>query len=166
MWEVDPEEIFALNRPPLLPLISLASRTRRDLNRAARQIVESGNQSLAETFMNFGSIRYDRTELEGLLEKVIFEELMKPEWVRQSSVFGPMLEEAEIEARKKGRWGEAQRMLARVIAKRFPGLTVPAYVQAITDVERIEDLCDLIVVAPSAAEAEAALSDARPESNE
>ena len=87
MWELDPEEIFRLNRPSLLAFIPLASQNPRDWNRAARQIVESGNRSLASTFMALGGMRYDRTELKGLLENVLLEELLKPDWIRHSSVW-------------------------------------------------------------------------------
>ena len=165
MWELDPGEIFALNRPSLLAFIPLASRNPSDWNRAAKEIVESGNRSLASTFMALGGMRYDRTELKGLLEKVLLEELLKPDWIRHSSVVEPLIEQAGRQAREEGReegrgFGrveQAQRILALMIRARFPGLPMPVAVQRLTDPNVLEDLITSISVAPSPAKAKTAM---------
>ena len=165
MWELDPGEIFALNRPSLLAFIPLASRNPRDWNRAAKEIVESGNRSLASTFMALGGMRYDRTELKGLLEKVLLEELLKPDWIRHSSVVEPLIEQASRQSREEGREEgrdegrieQGQRILDSMLRARFPTLPVPMAVQRLTDPSVIEDLITAISVAPSAAKAKAAM---------
>lgn len=161
MWELDPGEIFALNRPSLLAFIPLASRDPRDWNRAAKEIVDSGNRSLASTFMTLGGMRYDRSELKGLLEKVLLEELLKPDWIRHSSVVEPLIEQAgrqgREEGREEGRIEQTQRILALLIQARFPRLPVPMAVQRLTDPNVIEDLITAISIAPSPAKAKSAM---------
>ena len=168
MWELDPDEIFKLDRPPLLPFIPLVSGDRRDWNRAAEQIVETGDRSLASAFISLGGLRYDQTELEGLLEKVLLEELLKPDLIRHSSVIAPLIAQAEKEAGERGlsqglsrgRIEEARRMLELVVAQRFPSLPIPPGIQAIADPARIESLLGAILAAATAAEAESAIRSA------
>ena len=151
MWELDAAEIFGLNRPALLARIPLVSSERSDWKRAAKQIVATGNPALAGAFVSLGGLRYDRTELEGVLDKVTLEEFIPKDWIRQSSVVEPFIEQAE----KEGRISEARRMLTRAIVKRFPGLVVPDAIQMMPELEAIEDLHEAIVVAASRGEAEA-----------
>ena len=125
------------------------------------KIVESGNRSLASTFMALGGMRYDRTELKGLLEKVLLEELLKPDWIRHSSVVKPLIEQATKQAHEEGRgFGrveQAQRTLDLMIRARFPGLPVPVAVQRLNDPNVLEDLITSISIASSRAKAKAAM---------
>ena len=86
-----------------------------------------------------------------MLDKVTLEEFIPKDWIRQSSVVEPFIEQAE----KEGRISEARRMLTRAIVKRFPGLVVPDAIQMMPELEAIEDLHEAIVVAASRGEAEA-----------
>ena len=104
--------------------------------------------------------RYDQTELEGLLEKVLLEELLKPDLIRHSSVIAPLIAQAEKEAGDRGRIEEARRMLALVVAQRFPILSISPGIQAIADPARIESLLGAILAATTAAEAESAIRSA------
>jgi predicted transposase YdaD len=185
MWELDPRQIFDLGRPALLPLIPLVGHERSDLKRAARMIADTGNKSLAGAFVTLGTMRYDQNELEGLLEKMLLEDIIKPEWVRDTWLVQSFVEQAAKEAREKalidgleegrgkgleegrveglglgvgqGRAEEARRMLAIMITTRFPSLTMPAAIQLLTDTEMIEDLARAILTAKSPAEAETVL---------
>ena len=99
--------------------------------------------------------RYDQTELEGLLEKVLLEELLKPDLIRHSSVIAPL-----SQGLSRGRIEEARRMLALVVAQRFPSLSISPGIQAIADPARIESLLGAILAATTAAEAESAIRSA------
>ena len=116
--------------------------------------------------------RYDQTEPEGLLKKVLLEELLKPDLIRHSSVIAPLIAQAEKEAGERGlsqglsqglsrgRIEEARRMLALVVAQRFPILSISPGIQAIADPARIESLLGAILAATTTAEAELALRSA------
>jgi len=157
MWELDPAEIFALNRPALLACIPLVSSNRGDWSRAAKEIVATGNKALAGAFLSLGGVRYDRTELEGVLEQVTLEEFIPRDWIRHSSVVEPLIEQAEKDGADRGRIAEARRMLAMAVTTRFPELTLPPGIQAISDPTAIEDAFRAVLGASSPAEAEAAL---------
>ena len=102
LWELDPALIFELNRPALLPLITLARASDRDLERAAEEIVRERNVDLASVFATLGGLRYDRKRLTDLLEKKMIKEFLTPELMRESSFLKPMIEEWEKESGEKG----------------------------------------------------------------
>ncbi len=106
LWELDPEILFALQRPGMLPLVALARASDRDLERAADEIVRVQSKELAAdlagVFATLGGLRYDRNRLIDLLEKRMIKEFLTPELMRQSSFLKPLIEVWEKESRERG----------------------------------------------------------------
>ena len=185
MWELDPAAIFELDRPNLLPLVPLAASTLTDWTEAAVRLAAEGNSRLAGAFLTLGSLRYHRTILEGLLEKVLLEKLLSPDMIRDSWFLEPIIAEAKAAAMKAGleegrqagredgrvagmqagmeagqsagRTEEARRLLVRLIATRFPDLPVPTALESIDNPDALERLFDAIAAAQSSVDAKAAL---------
>ena len=182
LWELDPALIFELNRPALLPLITLARASDRDLERAAEEIVRERNVDLASVFATLGGLRYDRKRLTDLLEKKMIKEFLTPELMRESSFLKPLIEEWEKESGEKGeargearglakgearglakgeargKVAEAQAFLRGIVAARFPGIAIPAKVETMDDIEKLHALAGQALAAASREQFQATLA--------
>lgn len=178
LWELDPEILFALERPAVLPLVALARASDRDLERAADEIVRVRSKELAAdlagVFATLGGLRYDRNRLVDLLERRMIKEFLTPELMRQSSFLKPLIEVWEKESRERGaaeghasglakgqdegKLAEARRSVRQILAKRFPTVPIPATLEALTDLDQLHNLADQALTAADEKQARAALA--------
>ncbi|MCW5977977.1 MAG: hypothetical protein KIT09_07855 [Bryobacteraceae bacterium] len=168
IWELGPEIVFASGVPELLPWVPAMNATERDVERAARALLERNDRTLASCFGLFGTMRYDIKQLKALLGRLgmpIFTEQM----LMDSDAVRWLVEQNRKEAaeaalergRVEGRVEEARGSIREVLARRFPAMPVPAALDDIVEVDRLKRIFSQLLSAESEQAAAAVLRDAQ-----
>lgn len=164
-WELDAAALLSLDRPRLLPWVALMNTTPEAAREALSRLQKLQDRDLAFRFRVLAGLRYPNKEgLDVLIErlnKMLTKEMLKDSWA-----YMEVLEEGVAEGLEQGRGlglaagrdEEARRLLARMLAVRFPELPVRPLEQL--DAARIETLFDRCVLAPTAEDVRTILASA------
>ena len=175
VWQLDGNRILKTRRASLLPWVSLANSSQRDLQQAAGRIASSRDRELAAKFVVLGGLRYDKDDLAAMLGKV--GSMLTQEMIEESSFYQMIIEKGVAKGMEKGitkgiergmekglargrrvgRLDEARRNLRRILALRFPQIQSLPELNALKDLGRIEALLDALVTAKDARSARAAI---------
>lgn len=160
LWELNAEAALQLGRDSLLPFVPLMKGGWAQVEQGAQRVQavadEARRRELALHFVVLSGLRYDPTDVLELLGRST---MIPFELLRESSVVQWMVEEVLKEEREKehaegeqqGRRKELLRLLARGIAKRFPGLELSAEAEQARDLDALEDLLLNLGEVPDAA---------------
>ncbi|MFN7922251.1 MAG: hypothetical protein U0Q16_19260 [Bryobacteraceae bacterium] len=142
LWELDPAPVMDAGQIRLLPWAAMMKASDEQLQAIARAVRQQGDDETKARFLSAASFRYDRSQLEDLLgvSKMGFVEA----FLEGSSLVREVRDEARQEGRAEGRTEgqiETARHFVRTALKsRFPGLERLPAIDAISDVETLENL--------------------------
>ena len=164
VWEIEAAQVLDLERPSLLPWVTLMRSGEQEIEEAARRIRRSGDARAAAEFVVLGGLRYDREA--AMLGRV--RAMLSEEMIRESSYVQMLLEEGlekglekgREEGLEKGSLEEARRNVRLVWELRFPDLTAPPELDAIMNREHLESVLAQIVTASDVEGARSAFREA------
>jgi hypothetical protein len=184
LWELDADEWLATERPYLMPYIPLMRGGEPHLVAAAQVLSkipdEEQRQTLSAYFAILGGLRYDRDILRSILKEALMQIPMED--FRRSSIVQAWLEEGLEKGleeglekgleeglekglekgRQEGRAAAVYEMVRRAAARSFPTVQIGSELEAITNLEALEDLCLTMHELPDAAALQARLLDLMP----
>lgn len=156
LWRYSARNALSAGRPALLPFVPLMKGARKELEEAATQLRDITDEPLRrETALHFallGTLRYNLLEMLELIGRrgmIPLEQLKK-----HSSFYQYILEEGRQEGREEGR--EEGRRLAitqffrHLVSKRFPDLQLGQEVDAVQDLNQLEELAGELDTIPDA----------------
>ena len=127
----------------LLPWSVLMKTTDEEVRRLAGTLARDGDQESIVRFLILGSLRYDREQLEEMLE--ISKMGLVEAILEGSSLVQEVVEKAVTKALAEGRTTEARRSLCIVLKAKFPGLETAPEIDSIASTETLESLLETAV---------------------
>lgn len=161
-WEVDPAAVLETGDPKMLPWAILMNSSDAQVRQIAVVLREQGDDESIARFLTLGSIRYDRNQLEAMLEgtrmgfvEAIMEGSSLVQEVRDKALKQGVqqgVQQGHQRGVEEGRIEEARRLLRVCLRTRFAGLEAVPEIDAIGSLDAIEALLQNALTVTDSAE--------------